>query len=433
MSQTTGKTSTYIKNANVKESTQVNTGFKKVRFLHQATGGDTLIQLGSLVTPTGAVNYSAPSPSDLAQTNMMQWPGNVSLTSSIAGRLIQNISYVITGAATIKLLYDAQDGEIFEGIVDYGARTGLTLVDAAPIIATGTLAAGNTDFNVGTPFQVGLYSSSKVGSVMVFVDGQLMDRNDGNNAPGAGIEGDYYEVHSGSGLGTIIRFNTPDLVNDRAVRVVSVNGLVERPNGSLMAVAESLQGQIDAMVPTLAELAEVPTTNFQGTPNQPDLKAFGDRVLSLETTTDSRLDALESVSPGTIRVSTANGKGATNTQVWRFTNIDSNTIGGDVTYTDSATLGGSFTINTAGWYFIQANWRTNAAGSSIITRNAITVAAAITDPALIISQDGGGGAYQSGGAFEKLNIGDVIRLVSDVGTDNSAGFNFRIIKMPNWI
>lgn len=286
MSGTTGKTSTYIRNGNVKESTQINTGFKKVRFLHQATAGDTLIQLGSLVAPTGAVNYSAPNATELAQTNLMQWPGNVELVSSIAGRLMQNVSYVCNGAATIKLLYSARDGEIFEGIIDYGARTGLTMVDAAPIVATGTLSAGSTDFNVGTPFQVGLYPTYQVGAVMVFVDRALQTRNTGNGAPGAGVDGDYYEVHSGAGLGSIIRFNNVDLINDRQVMVISVNGLVERPSGSFMAVMEVLQGQIDAMVPTLAALADVAETTFQGTPNNVDLKSFGDRVFTLEKILD---------------------------------------------------------------------------------------------------------------------------------------------------
>lgn len=349
MSGTTGKTSTYIKNSNVKESTQINTGFKKVRFLHQATAGDTLIQLGSLVTPTGAVNYSAPSPTELAQTNLMQWPGNIELVSSNAGRLIQNISYVISGASSIKLLYSALDGEIFEGTIDYGARTGHTLVDATPIIASGTLAAGATDFNVGTPFQVGLYSSYQIGAVMVFVDRALQTRNTGNNAPGSGIEGDYYEVHSGSGLGTIIRFNSPDLVNDRQVMVVSVNGLVERPSGSFMAVMETLQGQIDAMVPTLAALADVSETTFQGTPNNVDLKTFGDRVLTLESGRSARLDELERTKDY-IRLSGHNGFGSTNTFIPRFTTTEESLLGTDFSYADSATLGASFTIIKPGKY-----------------------------------------------------------------------------------
>jgi hypothetical protein len=52
-----------------------------------------------------------------------------------------------------------------------------------------------------------------------------------------------------------------------------------------------------------------------------------------------------------IRLNTANGYGSTNTKIRRFTNIVSN-VGSDITYADSATLGGSFTINTDGVYSV---------------------------------------------------------------------------------
>lgn len=50
-----------------------------------------------------------------------------------------------------------------------------------------------------------------------------------------------------------------------------------------------------------------------------------------------------------VRLNTANGYGSTNTKIRRFTNVVTNQ-GADITYADSATLGGSFTINTAGVY-----------------------------------------------------------------------------------
>ena len=50
-----------------------------------------------------------------------------------------------------------------------------------------------------------------------------------------------------------------------------------------------------------------------------------------------------------VRLNTANGYGSTNTMIRRFTNIV-NQGGVDITYADSATLGGSFTINTSGTY-----------------------------------------------------------------------------------
>lgn len=52
-----------------------------------------------------------------------------------------------------------------------------------------------------------------------------------------------------------------------------------------------------------------------------------------------------------VRLNTANGYGSTNTMIRRFTNTVTNQ-GSDITYADSATLGGSFTINTSGVYAI---------------------------------------------------------------------------------
>ena len=52
-----------------------------------------------------------------------------------------------------------------------------------------------------------------------------------------------------------------------------------------------------------------------------------------------------------VRVNTANGYGSTNIKIRRFTNIVNN-VGTDITYADSATLGGTFTINTAGVYSV---------------------------------------------------------------------------------
>jgi len=284
MAGITGKNSLSIKKLDVQESKIPAIGFNKIVFMHKAAAADTEILLSALSTPAEAVanGFAQPNLSILSSLHLQQFRENFTLKSSLRGTLQDYLSYKVVGAAKIQLLFDAEDGEIFTGVFDYVARTGNTLVDAQPLVVTGQLDAGETDFNVGTPFQVGQYSSMQVGAVMVFVDNQIMYRNDGNNPPGIGVDGDYYEVHAGSGLGTIIRFNTPDLVNDRGVIVVSVGSLVERPIGSQLALIEALAGQIDNMIPTLAASAGVPETDFQGAPNNVDLKAFGDRVLELE-------------------------------------------------------------------------------------------------------------------------------------------------------
>jgi hypothetical protein len=78
-----------------------------------------------------------------------------------------------------------------------------------------------------------------------------------------------------------------------------------------------------------------------------------------------------------VRVGTSNGAGSTNINIRRFTTvIDS--AGSDITYADSATLGGTFTINTTGVYSISYTDSFSAAAGMAITRNASTLNASYT-------------------------------------------------------
>lgn len=61
-----------------------------------------------------------------------------------------------------------------------------------------------------------------------------------------------------------------------------------------------------------------------------------------------------------VRLHTSNGYGSTNTVIRRFATVVTNQ-GSDITYTDSATLGASFTINNAGVYAI--SYVDNSSGS----------------------------------------------------------------------
>jgi hypothetical protein len=69
-----------------------------------------------------------------------------------------------------------------------------------------------------------------------------------------------------------------------------------------------------------------------------------------------------------VRLNTANGYGSTNTRIRRFTTTVSN-VGGDITYTDSATLGATFTVNTSGVYAVSFTDQFNAADVALITLN----------------------------------------------------------------
>jgi hypothetical protein len=59
--------------------------------------------------------------------------------------------------------------------------------------------------------------------------------------------------------------------------------LAERPEGSLRAEIETLAGQNDSIIETLAVVAGVPTTNFRSAPNSVDLQTFGQRLITMES------------------------------------------------------------------------------------------------------------------------------------------------------
>jgi hypothetical protein len=69
-----------------------------------------------------------------------------------------------------------------------------------------------------------------------------------------------------------------------------------------------------------------------------------------------------------VRLNTGNGQGSTNTAIHRFLTTVTNQ-GSDITYADSATLGGSFTINTSGIYAVSFSGAATAVSYQSITLN----------------------------------------------------------------
>ncbi len=113
--------------------------------------------------------------------------------------------------------------------------------------------------------------------------------------------------------------------------------------------------------------------------------AAGDKVIVRAVTTAQFRLTVQPYSATTsntsmVRLNTANGHGATNTCIRRFTNVVTNQ-GVDITYTDSATLGATFTINTNGVYAISYNDAINGTfvmGISLDSSQLSTSVASIT-------------------------------------------------------
>ena len=135
-----------------------------------------------------------------------------------------------------------------------------------------------------------------------------------------------------------------------------------------------------------------------------------------------------------VRLNTANVYGSTNTSIRRFTTAVNNQ-GADITYADSATNGGSFTINTPGIYSISYTDQFNTSGimgislnsnqltSSILSITAVNILASNTTQAVNVS----GNASWSG----FLNAGDVVRA-HNAGVPSGTNVNacqFTIVRI----
>lgn len=124
-----------------------------------------------------------------------------------------------------------------------------------------------------------------------------------------------------------------------------------------------------------------------------------------------------------VRVNTAAGFGSTNNSVRRYTNSTNGVNGAviqgtDITYAGSATLGDTFTVNTAGVYAISVSDNWTAANTMAISQNApnlvgVTIAA---QPPLNILVVGVGAAANFSGTCSwtgYLAVGTIIRILVD--------------------
>lgn len=281
----TGTSSLSIKKSDLTSDRSMGV-YRKIQFATKATGGETGINLASLTTPSAEMpGFVQATSAEIAAAQILFNQKNLTLTSSVRGTLVQYMSYVVASSSQINFTDSfgtALPGEIFVGVIDGTDRQGTAPAATSQIVATGTLSANTTDFVVGTPFTTNQYPSMQAGAVLVYLDGQLMMRNTGNATAAPSADGNYQEVPTAGGFSSTIRFNIADLSNDRVVTVVSNGALSEQPSGSMKATIETLAGQQDAVIQTVAQLAGVPTTNFYTAPNNVDMLTFGNSVLTLQ-------------------------------------------------------------------------------------------------------------------------------------------------------
>jgi hypothetical protein len=129
-----------------------------------------------------------------------------------------------------------------------------------------------------------------------------------------------------------------------------------------------------------------------------------------------------------------NGFGSSNTNVRRYSTVVE-ASGADMSYADSATAGGSITINSAGLYLMVFTDAASTAPDMGITKNSTgafgTSAGPSTNMAIFSGTVNNGNIVFGSSAIRYLAVNDVIRVNTDsttgATTNNSASFQMHKI------
>lgn len=279
-----GKNTKSIKVKDVQSSRRIVSGIKSVKFYHQATEGQTIIDITNLTTPSGVSN---PLPSTLSQMKMKSFSENLILTSSSKKKLMEGstLAYTVLSETSIKLNFEAEQGEIFEGSFFNHQINGTVIADVRTPGDTGDLLEDQRDFNLGEAIPIGDDLNNQW-PIQVFRNDKPMYRNDGNaEFIGDDSIGNYQMVDSGDGNTQIIRFNIPGDVDNEPIAWASQGALGERPNLSVLQQVDALNGILEKIADDVLEEFGYDITEpnrYAGVPTNIDLKTFGDRVLQAE-------------------------------------------------------------------------------------------------------------------------------------------------------
>jgi hypothetical protein len=144
-----------------------------------------------------------------------------------------------------------------------------------------------------------------------------------------------------------------------------------------------------------------------------------------------------SVPRSEVTVDTGNGYGSTNTKIRRFSNIRKN-VGSAITYADSSTLGGTFTINEVGIYSItycDKSTTTTQAIAIVVNGTALTTN---PDTPITYAQGLRGMVYSAinfTGSIAwtgNLNVGDIVYLQTNLGSNvTDSNCMVTIVKVSN--
>lgn len=282
-------------------------GTKSIVFAHEATGGETVLDLSALVPPDSMSSngFSNPSPSEIAAANLLVFRKSLTLQSSVRGVLVDLDSYKIVGPLMISFIGNMSTGllpgEIIYGRIHNVQRTGSLIADGKYQRITYELPVGQTVVPVGIPFKINQNSAFQGSSIRVYRNGVRVVRNI-NNAPASVLaDGNYHEIDAGGGYGTSIQFNVPPALTPDVIDI-DLGLYVTDGSTEIFSSLERLAGTMYAMAQDLAAATGNPVGNYLAASlSEIERATYAAMVLS----NTSRIEVLESI-PQLVRASSSN-------------------------------------------------------------------------------------------------------------------------------
>lgn len=318
--------------------------------------------------------FTNPSASELSSANIKKNANNLVVISSHKGALQINADFFVATADKINLNFAAQANEVFT--FQLRATEAISeVISGKPFAITGTLTTGEVDIPLGQAFDINYNSTEQIGQITLKIDGVQMFRNVNNVTAAPLADGNYEEVAGGgAGKTNLLRLNE-SFPQDVSFSVESLGPILDTNNTGLQQRIESVEGQLDQLIPTVAELADVDETEFQAGPNNIDLKAFADKLYQAcrdISSIQTELQRLDDYVPVTIQKSASCGSYAATGAFAQITNIS---LLATVSEGESVEVSfeGDAGTDQNGWFFRNSGDPANAHIEVRILRNGIEV------------------------------------------------------------
>ena len=266
-------------------------GEKTIEFRHQASAGDLLISISSLVSPTEDLSngFVQPSAVELSAARIFTNRRKLLVHSSRGAILKEHQDYKVVDNQTIRLIGNiaalggALEGEVFSVTVQTTNTSGNVLVDSRNVTRTYVLGEGETELSLGQSFELGKnVTFSQIGAIKVSRKGIIQRRNVGNAPASVNEEsGNYHEkADPGETISTLIEFNVPGHVGGEGVEVTF--GTEFSGDVNLIDDINQVNGMVQAFIKDVAaDVGREAGDYVIQSPTEADRASFGNKVMEL--------------------------------------------------------------------------------------------------------------------------------------------------------